>query len=131
MADVKNNGPGKFIINGGNIDKKFILDNKFIVNDGNIDKEINAEGEDMYFDSYSVRMQYKKDEFERIVINGDGHCMLNSIIVALKAEKILTKEEVLKKLEKLFLNNYNKYSQYINTEEVDPIKELTEYCHYG
>ena len=58
-----------------------------------------------FYDSCGIRTTYGKEEFNRIVIPGDGYCMVNSVITGLKATDKLNRRELLTKVNNKFIDN--------------------------
>ena len=74
----------------------------------------------------------KEDLFDRILIAGDGYCIVNSIRKSLlETHQIsIEKEEILKKLQTTFHNNINHYANSIH-DSMAPSEELDAYIKRG
>ena len=91
--------------------------------DANVDEE--------FYDSFEVKTEYEKEEFELVKVPGNGYCMVNSVIAALEAGDKINKNDVIRKVEKKLLENIDHYSNFINTSEIDFINELKMYARHG
>ena len=69
-------------------------------------------------------IQFPKEKFVKMDVAGDGHCIINSIIMGLgKNEKgAPSKEMILENMHKTLQENINKYSDFIG--ESDPFREI-------
>ena len=76
--------------------------------------------------------RYRWDAFSRIIVKGDGHCMVQSVLTALKntyKEVKLTKAGILKSLMDKLLADIGE--GYITNEKVDPVAEMQDYIDRG
>ena len=71
--------------------------------------------------------QFPKEKFVKMDVAGDGHCIINSIIMGLgKNEKgAPSKEMILENMHKTLQENIDKYSDFIG--ESDPFREIELY----
>ena len=82
---------------------------------------------------FELQHQYSKDDFRKIIVPGDGFCLIHAVIQSLKALDVQTppKEDLVKDLKLGLAENFDTYRSHINTTESDPIAEMEEYATFG
>ena len=81
-----------------------------------------------------VVRSYPQSDFESIRIPGDGYCMVQSVLTALKKvdrNSKLTKEALLNSIQETLKRKIDYYQNYIVGTTVDPIAELEAYQKSG
>ena len=77
-----------------------------------------------------IKEMYEEDEITRTEIRGDGHCIVNSIIVSMKKHKELKKDDILSGIRKNFLKEIATYGEFISGM-TDPMEEIEQYIKHG
>ena len=92
-----------------------------------IEKSLQAEN-----DTERTGKSFDETEFNQIMIRGDGYCMVNSVLTALRQQcpKCPTKEMVLEKIKPTFQMDIDKYWTSI-LSDTDPLREIDEYVATG
>ena len=73
---------------------------------------------------------YDEKEFNQIIVRGDGHCIVNAVLVGLRQQRknTPTTTMLLDQLQIKFKNNLEKYGAAIR-DDTDPIQEMEQYVH--
>ena len=83
-------------------------------------------------DKTEIRDKYAQEELDRVIIRGDGYCMVQSILKSMESERreVPTKEEMMKDIHKMLYEQIEEYRHYINAD-TDPIAEIEDYIKHG